>query len=124
AVRGTDTIAAAVPDAQRNAEINGITNAVYEVGKDENVLPRWRKEGFTPTALIVDPPRTGLDVALRKTIVQERPPKFVYISCNPSTLARDLVTLTEAYDVDWLQSIDMFPQTARCECVVKLSLRK
>ncbi|WP_063515359.1 23S rRNA (uracil(1939)-C(5))-methyltransferase RlmD [Schleiferilactobacillus harbinensis] len=124
AVRGMETIAAAVHDAQRNAEINGITNAVYEVGKAENVIPRWRKEGFTPTALIVDPPRTGLDVALRKTIVQERPPKFVYISCNPSTLARDLVTLTEAYDVDWLQSIDMFPQTARCECVVKLSLRK
>ncbi|KRL13362.1 MAG: 23S rRNA (uracil(1939)-C(5))-methyltransferase RlmD [Schleiferilactobacillus perolens] len=123
-VRGMEVIPAAVRDAQHNAEINGITNAHYTVGKAEAVIPRWHKEGFIPTALIVDPPRTGLDIALRKTIIQEKPAKFVYISCNPSTLARDLVTLTEAYDVDWLQSIDMFPETARCECIVKLSLRK
>jgi 23S rRNA (uracil-5-)-methyltransferase RumA len=123
-VRGMEVIPAAVRDAQHNAEINGITNAHYTVGKAEAVIPRWHKEGFIPTALIVDPPRTGLDIALRKTIIQEKPAKFVYISCNPSTLARDLITLTEAYDVDWLQSIDMFPETARCECIVKLSLRK
>lgn len=123
-VRGMETISAAVRDAQYNAKINGITNAQYETGKAEVIIPRWRANGWTPTALIVDPPRTGLDSALRRTIVQERPAKFVYISCNPSTLARDLVTLTEAYNVDWIQSIDMFPQTARCEAVVQLSLRK
>ena len=76
-----------------------------------------------PDALVVDPPRTGLDAQLIKTILQVKPAKFVYVSCNPSTLARDLVALSKVYQVDYIQSVDMFPQTARVEAVVKLSKR-
>ena len=79
------------------------------------------QEGMKPDAVIVDPPRAGLERAFIDALLELDPPKFVYISCNPSTLARDLVSLTKRYKVDWIQSIDMFPQTARCEAVVKFT---
>ena len=59
--------------------------------------------------LIVDPPRTGLDDKLLETIVRYAPEKMVYVSCNVSTLARDLVKLSQVYDVHYIQSVDMFP---------------
>ena len=122
-VRGMDTIAEAVEDANVNAIKNGIMNASYEVGKAEELLPAWIEEGFKPDAIIVDPPRTGLDDALIDTILKTEPKKFVYISCNPSTLARDLVQLTTKYRVEYIQSVDLLPQTARIECVVKFIKR-
>lgn len=122
-VRGMDVIPAAIADANENARRSGRKHAHYEVGKAEDLFPQWAQAGFAPDALVVDPPRTGLDAQLIKTILQARPQKMVYVSCNPATLARDLVPLTMAYHVDYIQSVDMFPQTARCEAVVKLSLR-
>lgn len=123
-VRGMDTIPAAIEDAKMNAKRNGFTNTNYVVGKAEELLPLWVKEGYQPNAVIVDPPRTGLEKEFIDALLTIKPPKFVYVSCNPSTLARDLVRLTEAYTVDYIQSVDMFPQTSRAEAVVKLSLRK
>jgi len=122
-VRGMDVIPEAVDDANANAEANGITNAHYELGTAEELLPKWIMTGFHPDAIVVDPPRTGLDDTLIETLLAVRPPKLVYISCNPSTLAKDLVTLAHDYRVDYIQSVDMMPQTARCEAVVKLSRR-
>jgi len=122
-VRGMDTIPAAVMDANENAKRNGITNAKYEVGEAETLLPQWLAAGFDPDAMIVDPPRTGLDDVLINAILQNAPEKLVYISCNPSTLAQDLRELTRGYQVDYIQSIDMFPQTARCEAVVRFTKR-
>ncbi len=122
-VRGMDIIPESIEDANENAKLNGITNAKYQVGKAEEVLPQWMAEGFHPDALVVDPPRTGLDDVLIQTILTSKPERFVYISCNPSTLARDLAQLTKTYIVDYIQSIDMFPQTARCEAVVKFTRR-
>ncbi|MDU3405405.1 MAG: 23S rRNA (uracil-5-)-methyltransferase RumA, partial [Enterococcus faecalis] len=66
-------------------------------------------------------PRTGLDRKLLTALLKQPPKKMVYISCNVSTLALDLVQLAKVYQVDYLQSVDMFPQTARCEVVVKLT---
>jgi 23S rRNA (uracil-5-)-methyltransferase RumA len=123
-VRGMDVIPEAVADANANAAANSITNAHYEVGTAEDLLPKWIMAGFRPDAIVVDPPRTGLDATLIETILAVRPEKFVYISCNPSTLAKDLVELTHDYQVDYIQSVDMMPQTARCEAVVKLSRRQ
>ncbi|MDF7637604.1 23S rRNA (uracil(1939)-C(5))-methyltransferase RlmD [Leuconostocaceae bacterium ESL0958] len=120
-VRGMEIIPEAVADAKRNAAQNDIHNAQYEVGAAETVFPKWARAGFQPTALVVDPPRPGLDPAFKKALVKARPEKFVYISCNPSTLARDLRDLQDSYRVDWIQPIDMFPQTPRWEGVVKLS---
>ncbi|GEL15174.1 23S rRNA (uracil(1939)-C(5))-methyltransferase RlmD [Pediococcus cellicola] len=122
-VRGMDIIPESITDANENAKLNGITNAKYQVGRAEEVLPQWMAEGFRPDALVVDPPRTGLDDVLIQTILTSKPERFVYISCNPSTLARDLTQLTKSYIVDYIQSIDMFPQTARCEAVVKFTRR-
>ncbi len=124
AVYGMDIIPEAIADANHNLTINHINNAHYEVGNAEVVFDKWLKAGLHPTALIVDPPRTGLDEQLIRNIIKTAPQKFVYVSCNPSTLARDLVKLANIYHVDWIQSVDMFPQTARVEAVVKLSLVK
>lgn len=123
-VRGMDTVPDAVDDANENAVDNGVMNADYFIGAAEDLIPKWAAEGWIADALVVDPPRTGLDDALRKTILATKPEKFVYISCNESTLARDLVDLVKVYDVDYIQSIDMFPQTARWEGIVKFTKRK
>lgn len=122
-VRGMEIIPEAVEDARLNAEENGIENAHYEVGSADRVFKKWAKDGFKPTALVVDPPRPGLEDDLKRAILKARPSKFVYISCNPSTLARDLADLDSAYKVDYIQPIDMFPQTPRWEGVVKLVLK-
>lgn len=120
-VRGMDTIPSAIKDAQKNAQALGVTNTHYEVGTAENLLPKWLAEGFRPTGVIVDPPRTGLDDRLLKSLIKYAPEKLVYVSCNVSTLAKDLGKLAKVYEVNYLQSVDMFPQTARCEVVVKLT---
>ncbi|MCQ2556437.1 MAG: 23S rRNA (uracil(1939)-C(5))-methyltransferase RlmD [Ligilactobacillus sp.] len=123
-VRGMDITPEAIVDARYNAQISGRTNVTYEVGPAEEWLPKWSREGFHPDALVVDPPRLGLDDKLIATILANPPKKFVYVSCNPSTLARDLVKLSQVYEVEYIQSVDMFPQTARCEAVVKFRRRK
>ena len=123
-VVGIETIPEAVEDAQHNVELNHIKNAEYFQGSVEKILPELQKGGLSVDALIVDPPRTGLAKSLIKTILRVKPKTFVYISCNPSTLAQDLVLLTEAYDVRLIENVDMLPQTPRCECIVKLTLRK
>ncbi|MCI1290108.1 MAG: 23S rRNA (uracil(1939)-C(5))-methyltransferase RlmD [Lactobacillus sp.] len=122
-VIGIETIPAAVQDAQRNCRLNHARNAEYYQGAVEKVLPALQAEGLKFDALIVDPPRTGLAKSMIKTILAAKPRTFVYISCNPSTLAQDLVLLSEKYQVRVIKSIDMFPQTPRCEAVAKLILR-
>ncbi|MCT8398328.1 23S rRNA (uracil(1939)-C(5))-methyltransferase RlmD [Weissella cibaria] len=120
-VRGMDTVPEAIDDANENALDNGVKNAAYYTGAAEDLIPRWANEGWVADALVVDPPRTGLDEELRLTILDTQPDKFVYVSCNASTLARDLVDLTRVYNVEYIQSIDMFPQTARWEGIVKFT---
>ena len=122
-VVGIETIPEAVEDAKHNVELNHLRNADYFQGSVEKVLPELQKNGVPIDALIVDPPRTGLAKSLIKTLLKIKSKTFVYISCNPSTLAQDLVLLSEAYDVRLIENVDMLPQTPRCECVVKLTLR-
>ena len=122
-VIGIETIPEAIADANHNVELNHIKNANYIQGSVEKILPELVKNGVPINALIVDPPRTGLAKSLIKTLLSVKPKTFVYISCNPSTLAQDLVLLSEAYNVRLIENVDMLPQTPRCECVVKLTLR-
>lgn len=124
AVRGMEVIPEAVADANENARVNGITNAEYVVGKVEEILPQWQRDGLNFDALVVDPPRAGLDDDLIKAILKTKPRKFAYVSCGMASLARNLRRLTSVYHVDYIQPVDMMPQTARCEAVAKLSLRK
>lgn len=122
-VRGMDTIEAAVIDAQQNAARHNIENATYVTGTAEHWLPKWVEEGWKPDVVVVDPPRTGCDRKLLDAIKKVKPKKFVYVSCNPSTLAKDIDYLAKDYKVEYIQPVDMFPHTAHVECVVQLMLK-
>ncbi|MFJ7754356.1 23S rRNA (uracil(1939)-C(5))-methyltransferase RlmD [Peribacillus muralis] len=123
-VRGMDVIKESIEDAKKNAKKHKRSNMHYETGKAENILPRWVKEGWKPDMLVVDPPRTGCDQALLQTILKAKPKKIVYVSCNPSTLAKDLQELSTIYEVQSMQPVDMFPQTSHVECVSELILKE
>ncbi|WP_314002448.1 23S rRNA (uracil(1939)-C(5))-methyltransferase RlmD [uncultured Paenibacillus sp.] len=118
-VYGVEVVPEAIEDARRNAELNDIENAEFAVGLSEDVIPRWRKEGIVAEVVVVDPPRKGCDQALLDTIVKMQPKRVVYVSCNPSTLARDLQVLEAGgYRTVEVQPVDMFPHTTHVECVI------
>lgn len=123
-VRGMDIIPESIEDAKKNAKRHGFNNTKYVPGKAEEVLPKWVKKGWKPDVIVVDPPRTGLDSQLLNTILQVEPKKVVYVSCNPSTLAKDIQVLGAKFKVEYIQPVDMFPHTAQVESVVKLVLKK
>ncbi|OXM15046.1 23S rRNA (uracil(1939)-C(5))-methyltransferase RlmD [Paenibacillus herberti] len=120
-VYGVEIVPEAIEDAKRNAELNGITNASFEAGPAEVVIPRWRSEGVTPDVIVVDPPRKGCDEQLLDTILKMQPERVVYVSCNPATLARDLQVLEAGgYQTVEVQPVDMFPHTSHVESVCLL----
>ncbi|WP_456276770.1 23S rRNA (uracil(1939)-C(5))-methyltransferase RlmD [Bacillus sp. AK128] len=119
-IRGMDVIPESIDDARKNASKHGFPNAKYEVGKAELVLPKWVKEGWKPDVVIVDPPRTGCDQGLLETLKKVKPKQVVYVSCNPSTLAKDIAALGHLYKVNYLQPVDMFPHTSHVEVVALL----
>lgn len=120
-VYGVEIVPEAIEDAKRNAELNGITNAEFEAGKAEEVIPAWYKKGISADTLVVDPPRKGCDEALLNTIIDMKPNRVVYVSCNPGTLARDLQVLEEGgYKTVEVQPVDMFPHTTHVECCALL----
>ncbi|MCR2804534.1 23S rRNA (uracil(1939)-C(5))-methyltransferase RlmD [Paenibacillus soyae] len=120
-VYGVEIVPEAIADARRNAELNGIENASFEAGPAEVVMPRWRKEGIEADVIVVDPPRKGCDPALLDTILALQPERVVYVSCNPSTLARDLRVLEDGgYRTVEVTPVDMFPHTVHVECTVLL----
>ncbi len=120
-VRGIEVIPEAVRDARDNARTSGIENALFYEGRAEQLLPEWVVQGFRPDVIVVDPPRTGCEPSLLKAVAEARPKRFVYVSCNPSTLAKDCKTLlASGYQLEWVQPVDMFPQTSHVECCVLL----
>ena len=123
-IRGMDVVPESIEDAKKNAKRHGFTNTKYVPGKAEEVLPKWVKKGWKPDVIVVDPPRTGLDNQLIQTILKVKPEKLIYVSCNPSTLAKDIQTLSSKYDVKYIQPVDMFPQTAHVECISQLILKE
>lgn len=92
-VIGVENVPEAVEAAKRNASLNGIDNAIFYCGDVETVVPELNKEGIKADVVFVDPPRKGCDEGLLKTLLDMKPEKIVYVSCNPSTLARDLKVL-------------------------------
>lgn len=122
-VMGVEIVKQAIEDAKRNATLNGFTNTYFEAGPAEEVIPRWYKEGKEADVLVVDPPRKGCDEALLTTIIEQKPKRVVYVSCNPATLARDLRILEDGgYKTQEVQPVDMFPHTTHCEAVAWLEL--
>lgn len=124
-VYGVEIVPEAIADANRNAELNGIENVEFAVGEAEVVIPNWYKEGIVADVLVVDPPRKGCDDALLQTIIEMKPKKVVYVSCNPATLARDLRVLEDGgYRTVEVQPVDMFPHTTHCEAVAEIILNE
>lgn len=122
-VFGVEIVPEAIADAKKNAARNGITNAAFAVGAAEEVIPRlYAEEGITADIVVVDPPRKGCDEKLLATILQINPEKIVYVSCNPATWARDLVTLTAGgYEVKEVQPVDQFSHSVHVETVCLLT---
>lgn len=129
-VRGVEVVPQAIEDARRNAEMNGIRNAEFYVGKAEEVLPeydeKYRREHPGETAhadvIVVDPPRKGCEESLLKTMLDMKPDRIVYVSCDSATLARDLKYLcgSGAYEMKKWRAVDQFPMSVHCECVTLL----
>ena len=121
AIYGVEIVPDAIKDAKLNARLNNFNNAHYEVGKAEEVIKKWQKENINPDIIIVDPPRKGCDKTFLDTVINMKIPKFIYVSCDPATLARDINTLSAHYNILEIQPVDMFPQTMHVETVVLMS---
>lgn len=120
-VYGVEVVPDAINDAKKNADLNGNTNVEFSVGEAEVVIPNWAEEGIHADVIVVDPPRKGCDAALLKTIIEMKPKRVVYVSCNPATLARDLGILeADDYQTVEVQPVDMFPMTMHVECCALL----
>ena len=118
-VIGIELIDAAVDNANENKKINGIENVEFVQADLNKFFSSQKAEQLNPPdAIIVDPPRAGLHPNAIKNIESLLPSKIIYISCNPSTLARDISILcAEKYQLDSVSAVDMFPNTYHIECV-------
>ena len=123
-VYGVEVIPEAVENSQKNANLNGITNAHYVCDTAENAMKNWLKEGIQPTAILVDPPRKGLTESFIRASAQTGADRIAYISCNVATMARDIKLYQElGYELKKVQPVDLFPQTHHVECVSLLVKR-
>ena len=123
-VYGIEIVEQAIEDAKENAKINNIENIEFTCGDVEKVLENLLHENhITPNAVFVDPPRRGLDDTTINNILNLKPEKLVYISCNPATMVRDLSKLEEKYNIKEIQPVDMFPFTSHIETVTVLTLK-
>lgn len=117
-VIGIESVPEAVLDARENAQRNQIENATFICGRAETSIDGLQQLD----SAVLNPPRIGCEQHLLKKIIELRPKRIVYISCDPATLARDLQILcNQGYFLDTVQPFDMFPQTAHVECVVRIS---
>lgn len=124
-VTGIEIVEQAVRDAKKNAFDNGIINANFLADSAENAVPKLIEGGMKPDIVILDPPRKGSDEATLKAIIKAEPERIVYVSCNPSTLARDTKFLAEyGYIPIKCTGVDMFPHTTHVETCVLLSQLK
>jgi 23S rRNA (uracil1939-C5)-methyltransferase len=120
-VVGVEIVEAAIEAARRNAAENGLTSLSFHAGDARKVLAEVLPAGLSPKVLILDPPRAGAGGKVMRRIARACPERIIYVSCNPTTLARDLVELRPfGYKVTAVQPIDLFPQTYHVETVVAL----
>lgn len=120
-VVGIEYVPEAIEDAEENARINGIENALFFAGDMKDVLNAdFISTHGRPDVLITDPPRAGMHDEVIETILFAEPQRVVYVSCNPATQARDLNLLDAKYRVVRVQPVDMFPHTHHVENVVLL----
>jgi 23S rRNA (uracil1939-C5)-methyltransferase len=121
-VYGVEVATEAVEDAARNAAANDISNCTFLAGEVRFVLPSLIARGVGAEVVVADPPRAGFHPKALHALIALEPRRIVYVSCNPSTLARDLGDLVRGgYRVEWVQPVDMFPHTPHIEAVARLA---
>lgn len=116
-VIGLELVESAVGDARKNCRLNGIDNCRFILGDIKDTL---ESIDAAPDLLVIDPPRAGMHKDVVKQVLKLGSEKIVYVSCNPATLARDILALKDAYDVEEVQPVDMFPHTFHIESVARL----
>jgi len=120
-VYGIEIVEQSIINARENAVTNNMTNTEFIAAKAEQAVPRLYKQGIKADIVIVDPPRKGCEKEVIDTIIRMSPDRIVYVSCNPSTLARDVKLLEEGgYELKKVQPLDMFPWSVHVECVCLL----
>ena len=118
---GVEIVEDAILNAKENAKMNGIENAVFYAGDAFETVNSLLKDGLKADVVVVDPPRKGCSKELLDLIETISPKRVVYVSCNSSTLARDVEILKEkGYILKKLTPVDMFPNTTHVECVALL----
>ena len=124
-VIGVECVSEAIDDAKHNSAINGIKNTFFYAGdmKDVFTMELMQQHG-TPDVVILDPPRAGVHAKVIEALLLAMPPKVVYVSCNPSSQARDLALMRDDYRITAVQPVDMFPHTHHVENVVKLERKE
>jgi len=124
-VIGIESVEDAVQDARKNSGINGILNTKFFAGDMKDMLGNdFIKENGKPKIIITDPPRAGMHKNVVKALNRLKAQKIVYVSCNPATQARDIEELSENYNVEMIQPVDMFPHTHHVENIALLKLKK
>ncbi len=120
-VVGVEIVPEAIENAHANARANDISNCTFVAGDMRKLFtPEFVQIHGKPDVLIVDPPRAGMHPKVVEQIAQLRPERFVYVSCNPQTQARDLKLMGESYEIEAIQPVDLFPHTYHIENVIKL----
>ena len=123
-VIGVEYVPEAIEDAKVNAALNHIDNTFFFAGDVKDIVnEEFMSQYGRPDVIITDPPRAGMHPDVIQTILKARPRKLVYVSCNPATQARDVALLDEAYRVDVIQPVDMFPHTQHVENVLLLTAK-
>ena len=119
-VVSVEMVDSAVADGKKNIALNNINNVEYVHGDMRDIIHDLPEE---PDVVITDPPRDGMHPKVVKSLIDRKIPKIVYVSCNPTTMARDLALLKEHYHIKNVQPLDMFPQTYHIETVALLEVK-
>ncbi|MBI4898375.1 MAG: 23S rRNA (uracil(1939)-C(5))-methyltransferase RlmD [Actinobacteria bacterium] len=122
-VWGIEIVESAVADANKNANLNGVTDAEFIAGDMRLALPKLIEDAGTPDVVVLDPPRAGLSSKVCRRVLDAAPRRIVYVSCNPTTLAPNLRQFADSgYTLRRVRPVDMFPHTPHIECVAVMDL--
>ncbi len=124
-VIGIEYVKEAIADAEINASVNGIENCSFFAGDMKDILTSdFIEKHGKPEVMIIDPPRAGMHPDVIKVILEAKPERIVYVSCNPASQARDLAMMSDAYEITEVQPVDMFPHTMHVENICALKRRE
>lgn len=122
-VIGIDINKESIYSARHNKKINNLDNVEFEIGEVNEILPILYDKGIDPDVIVIDPPRSGMDDKTLDILTRKVVNKIIYVSCNPSTLGKNLSVLKKKYNVESITPLDMFPHTSQIESITVLKKR-